>query len=228
MPPPAFTTEGGEEKEITILLTGFGPFGDIPTNPSWEIVSSLPPAIPRTPTTPKIRLLRPAQPLPVSYPATLSQIPPLLSAHRDVSYVIHCGVAPLWKHFAVERQAHRAGYEGRDVDGVVVGDARGEPWPEVLRTTVDVDGVLERWRGLSPGVDLRVSDDAGHYLCDFIYYCSLAHFWEKGGGNGEGERPVLFLHVPGEGLGPEAVQHGQSVTMNLIRALVSSGMSSKG
>jgi pyroglutamyl-peptidase len=60
-------------------------------------------------------------------------------------------------------------------------------------------------------------------LCEFIYYASLAHFWEKGGKNGEGERPVLFLHVPQDDGDPEAAKLGQMVTMNLIRAVVSNG-----
>ncbi|KAH0559479.1 hypothetical protein GP486_003999, partial [Trichoglossum hirsutum] len=77
------------------------------------------------------------------------------------------------------------------------------------------------------GVDLRVSHDAGRYLCEFLYYVSLAKFREKSGE--EGERPVLFLHVPqqqGDELESEeeAVELGRGVILSLIRAVVSDGL----
>lgn len=43
---------------------------------------------------------------------------------------------------------------------------------------------------------MRLSEDAGHYTCDFIYYCSLAeaekHKEELGA------TPVLFMHCSPE------------------------------
>lgn len=63
---------------------------------------------------------------------------------------------------------------------------------------------------------MRISDDAGHYLCDFIYYSSLAHRWREGK-----DRPVTFLHVPSDA-SERAVGMGRELAIGLIRSLVES------
>ena len=63
--------------------------------------------------------------------------------------------------------------------------------------------------------DLRISTDAGHYLCDFIYFTSLVEYWRR---NPNGPRPVIFLHVPGR-YENEDVESGRAVTVGLIKAL---------
>jgi pyroglutamyl-peptidase len=63
---------------------------------------------------------------------------------------------------------------------------------------------------------VRISDDAGRYLCDFIYYSSLAHRWKQGK-----ERRVTFLHVPADA-SERAVETGRELAAGLIRALVES------
>jgi pyrrolidone-carboxylate peptidase len=65
--------------------------------------------------------------------------------------------------------------------------------------------------------DVRISEDAGRYLCDFIYYSSLAHLTKK-----KEERRVVFLHVPVES-DESAIKTGVDVTIELIRAIVRSG-----
>jgi len=62
---------------------------------------------------------------------------------------------------------------------------------------------------------VRVSEDAGRYLCDFTYYTSLLQYWRRDRG---GERPVVFLHVPG-GTGEGDLVRGRRVVVALIRAL---------
>lgn len=65
--------------------------------------------------------------------------------------------------------------------------------PGVLHPTVDMQRLLRNWDAeMKPKCDLRVSNDAGRYLCEFIYYCSLAHRELSR----EGQGKVLFLHVP--------------------------------
>jgi len=146
--------------------------------------------------------------------------------------------------YAVERQGHRDGYyinkwtglEWKDVDDKTLkeyeeqmGLKEAEYWrecPEVLQTTLDVDDILERMhrprpdgtRELPEGVTVKASNDTGNYLCDFIYYSSLAYFWKKAGG-GNGERPVVFLHVPPES-DEEVLQKGREVTEALVRSIV--------
>lgn len=75
-------------------------------------------------------------------------------------------------------------------------------------------GMLTVW--CQQSVDARVSEDAGRYLCDFIYYSSLAELTKK-----KEERRVMFFHVPAD-CDEEAIQKGVNMTLNLIRALVDS------
>lgn len=69
--------------------------------------------------------------------------------------------------------------------------------------------------------DIRISEDAGRYLCDFIYYSSLAYLTKK-----DEDRQVVFLHVPVES-DEVAIQTGTEVTIGLIRAIVESGWMKK-
>ena len=67
---------------------------------------------------------------------------------------------------------------------------------------------------------LRLSNDAGHYLCEFIYYTSLLEYWRREPkGVSKGERPVVFLHVPGQAE-EEDLKRGGIVAIGLIKALV--------
>ena len=150
-------------------------------------------------------------------------------------------------HYALERQAHRDGYgRNADVDGekpaydegeVLFGDCK-----HILTTTVDYDQVYEGWRAnLRDGesgkqlVPTAESNDPGHYLCDYIYFNSLAWFERRGrkvdgeGGDGgveEGERPVLFLHVPAES-DAVTLRKGVVATSALLRSMAESWSASK-
>ena len=68
--------------------------------------------------------------------------------------------------------------------------------------------------------DVRLSDDAGRYLCDFVFYTGLVEYWRrrKEGEDGE-DAPVVFLHVPGE-TEDKNIRSGVRVAEGLIKALV--------
>ena len=67
--------------------------------------------------------------------------------------------------------------------------------------------------------DVRIHPDAGNFLCGFIYYNSLAHYYDLHGYGGE--RPVAFMHVP-DLSGEAKVKEGWEVAVALIKALVQS------
>ncbi len=68
--------------------------------------------------------------------------------------------------------------------------------------------------------DVRVSSDAGNFLCGFIYFNSLAHYYAL---NGEqGERPVVFMHVPDLSASEARLHEGLEVAVALVKALVES------
>lgn len=89
--------------------------------------------------------------------------------------------------------------------------------PPTLTTAFDAWDVHQRWSANVPfDTDVRLSTDAGHYLCDFIYFSSLAWLYRR-----NEHRRVVFLHVPSEATAG-AVRKGRAVTLGLIRALVES------
>ena len=66
--------------------------------------------------------------------------------------------------------------------------------------------------------DVRPSSDAGYFLCDFIYYTGLLEYWKR---DPTGDRPVVFLHVPG-GHAKKDIEKGTKVAEALLKALVGS------
>ncbi|KAK8236336.1 hypothetical protein IWZ00DRAFT_477978 [Phyllosticta capitalensis] len=258
--------------EVTVLITGFGPFlTQFPINPSHEITKLLPTTIlpdPSDPTSPRIRLIIHPSPLPVAYHPVATLVPTILSA-QNPDLVLHLGLAAGRNYFALERSSVRIGY-GRnkdvlgqrwtDVDSdrqwpshlkaFTEGDGKLCSYPDRLATSLPFEDIWRRWRALcadiegvgdgpssSATVDVRPSDDVGSFLCGFIYWTTLAWFWargqqrqkeemEKEDSGDEGQRPVLFLHVPGC---PEErdLQRGKEITVAAIRAMVASWLGQK-
>lgn len=69
---------------------------------------------------------------------------------------------------------------------------------------------------------MRVSEDAGHYLCDFIYFSSLAHLYKAGE-----RRRVLFLHVPCDA-SEHSIALGRELLLQLIRSVAESEVARRG
>jgi pyrrolidone-carboxylate peptidase len=115
-------------------------------------------------------------------------VPELWEGHK-IDYMVHIGMASGRKYYSIERRGHRDGYRMPDVDRELLGDEElrkkeGDKWiwagmPEEILSDMNVDDVWRRWRVALPNTDVRISEDAGRYLCDFIYYSSLAYLEKK-------------------------------------------------
>jgi pyrrolidone-carboxylate peptidase len=70
-------------------------------------------------------------------------------------------------------------------------------------------------------MDLRISEDAGHYLCDFIYFSSLAHLYKAGE-----RRRVLFLHVPSDA-SEHSIATGRELLLQLVRSVAESELATR-
>ncbi|KAK5007739.1 hypothetical protein LTR60_005637, partial [Cryomyces antarcticus] len=208
---------------------------DWPVNPSFLIADSLPPLLHPNPGHPTpIRILVHPTPVRVAYSAVRELVPKLYPTDSKIDLVLHIGMAGGRDHYSMERVGHRDGYDkNRDVDGrTLAADDGAQYWPEcpaTLATSVACEDVWRRCRAqlADQSIDVRPSHDAGHFLCDFIYYSSLAHFYRRGEGGKDGERPVMFLHVPGDS-DAQAVARGRQVAEALVRALVESRRAQKG
>jgi pyrrolidone-carboxylate peptidase len=178
----------------------------------------------------------------VAYASVRTLVPEILKNFADKNdgtrpdLIIHMGIASTRRYFAVETQAHRDHYRITDVDGKVGFEDGERLWraqglPERLRPGPEEslssgssskivpyppnEHFLETWKSFAPeGVDVRISDDAGRYLCEFIFFTSLALAKQAGR-----ERAVVFYHVP-SWYDDESVQAGKEAAVALIKAMV--------
>ncbi|OAQ72154.1 pyroglutamyl peptidase type I [Pochonia chlamydosporia 170] len=233
-------SQNKEQRELTVLVTGFGPFREqYPVNPSWEIAKGLPSHLPplraKDPNSraaqelPPVRILVHPEPIRVNYKVVRDLVPSFWDTYQGhkIDIAIHIGMASPRPFYQIERRAHRRGYKSLDVDNELLDDGpEGKPddaewiWhglPDEILTDLDIDDVHRRWQGhSSKDMDLRISEDPGRYLCDFIYYSSLAHLYKA-----NRPRKVVFLHVPSDA-SDAYVSQGRELAVNLIRSLVES------
>jgi pyroglutamyl-peptidase len=164
-------------------------------------------------------------------------LPPANPLYPVPDIILHIGLAAGRSYFALETGSHAYGYTKiSDVDGQRFEDSRFETlfpssqFPSRLNTSFDTSDVLARWKAnlgyttidgthTDEGYpDVRVSEDAGNFLCGFIYYNSLVHYYSIK----KDERPVVFLHVPDLSGSEDKLREGWEVTVGLIKALVES------
>ncbi|KAG0160356.1 hypothetical protein PDIDSM_7883 [Penicillium digitatum] len=197
--------------EISVLITGFGqvictsdaPFKtNIVNASSYLIASSLPssflfPSPKDHDSDPRrVSLHVHPTPIPVAYATVRGALPLILeefaASHggRRPDLIIHIGIATPRQYYSVESLAHRDDYNITDVNGRPI--CRAADDPSSASPYQPDDQFLETWRSFAPESDLRISQDAGHYLCDFIFYTSMSLAQLQGQ-----DRNVLFLHVPG-------------------------------
>lgn len=217
-----------KSRNVSVLVTGFGPFKTFSKNASYLIATQLEPVLlpiinPNNPQDPLdstvINLYIWPDEVRVSYASVFQLIPEVISALPPIDYILHIGMAAGRKYYSLESLAHRDGYEIMDIDGYIPIEEeeywRRMEYPEVLKPDLDVEKILGRWRSSVRGeADVRISKDAGRYLCDFIFYASLAY--RK---NQREPKKVLFLHVPGA-TDSSSIEKGAMVAEALIRATV--------
>ncbi|PYH44299.1 putative pyroglutamyl peptidase type I [Aspergillus saccharolyticus JOP 1030-1] len=249
---PSLTTT--EPDEMSVLVTGFGPFKTNLVNASYLIASSLPPSFIFSSPTPgsapcRVSIHVHPSPIPVAYSTVRTTLPVILDdfakAHggRRPDIVIHMGIAATRNYYSVETQAHRDAYLGSDIKGRLGYEDGERIWRELNLPAVLTAGranasppgsselsakrylnphppdtqFLNAWQSFArPGMDLRISNDAGRYLCEFIFYSSLSLAYQAGQ-----DRNVVFFHVP-RSCTDEDIAAGKEAAIALIKALVTS------
>lgn len=172
-----------------VLVTGFGPFGVFAVNPSWLAVRELDGRVAgRTADGRLARVV--ARQLPVEYAAVSSALPALWQ-ELDPCLAVHVGVDGYSKRLFVEACAHNGDYVQPDTrnalprGGICVAGGSA-----LLKTGLDADAIARA--SIAAGVGCGISWDAGNYLCDFCYYCSLTAACTRAPAGPE----ALFVHVP--------------------------------
>ncbi len=183
-----------------VLITGFGPFEKRRFNPSRVIAAELER---ETPRGVRVRSIE----LPVSFHGAPREVERFVERHAKSKPVLLLGLGVQKKNwFRFETRA-RGVYTTRrsDNDGTV-GAAIGAGVGRALRTKVDVRA-LAKLLGAAGAEDVRISTDAGGYVCERTYHALLTA-GEKHG------IPAAFLHIP-----PAAFMRSTTQT-RLIRALL--------
>ncbi|KAH7383876.1 hypothetical protein BKA66DRAFT_417126 [Pyrenochaeta sp. MPI-SDFR-AT-0127] len=228
---------------IKVLVTGFGPFLDITTNPSWEIARRLPSSTIGD-NGESIDIIVPPEPIPAAYHKIHVQVLRLLEEHAP-NLIVHMGLdvdsGP--GVFKVERSAPKEGYHDiPDIERRVFTRAENKKTfgkaPTSLVTSLDIDTAIDIWRDSCSSfsmpkpqapesntkmkgkgketqmIDVRLSDDVGTYVCGFNYYISMLEMQKT-----LGKRDVVFFHVP-KLESEEEVKVGVKVAEELVKTLV--------
>ncbi len=175
----------------TVLVTGFGPFPGVAVNPTQALALALDGRFVNGAT---VR----ARVLDVSFARAAQQLAQAVLATQPVA-LLHLGVAAGSTQIRLESQgANRIAADRPDIDGAWPSatciDAQ-HPLDTALATGVDLPSLADRLN--RRGLPVQISDDAGRYVCNALYFASLAAQLRS-----MTPRPCLFAHVPlidGEG-----------------------------
>ena len=188
----------------TILVTAFEPFGGETVNASWE-------AAQRLDRWRCGEAVVAARKLPCAYEACVAEFVEAFENLRP-SVVLMTGQAAARGLICVERTARRgASPTARDNRGAL-GPA-SSAGPARLQTRAAVGAVARAIR--EAGVAVRVSADAGDYVCNHLYYGALRYLV-----GASPTTPAIFIHLPAT---PEQSAAGTGVrrlaTRDAVRAL---------
>lgn len=176
-----------------ILITSFGSFADFDSNPSEQVMRALmsDPAFTG-------RYEASFQNLPVTYPG----VQEFYAGIEDIyDLVVHMGVASQEKRLRLELRAQNRA-NGTDASGLekqheYIIDGQGD-----LHCSLDRQ-VLDEMVRRHPE-EVRTSEDAGHYLCNYIYYLALQK---------QAAPSVIFIHIADWMHEPEAVSMDRQVEL---------------
>lgn len=173
----------------SVLLTGFEPFGGLPTNPTQDLVRQLAshPA--------RWGRLHTAV-LPVAYATAHTRISTLLAEHTP-DIVLCTGLAAATTTLRFEHLAHNS-ITAAAADNT--GEIRQCPSirsdaPTAYRSTMPTARLSSTLT--AAGVPLEHSQDAGGYLCNYVYFAALHTLAQH-----QSAAWCGFLHVPPAALLP--------------------------
>jgi peptidyl-tRNA hydrolase len=177
----------GARREV-VCITGFGPFQGVADNPSAALVQAVQAA--GSEFFPGGRVL--ARVLEVSMAGAREGLDELEAeiAEDEDAVMIHLGVYGGETRMRLEYRAFNvADFRCPDQRNEAPKNEpveSAEPLGAVRATALDLDALALEVAGVAP---CAVTDDPGRFVCNYLFYCSLARCARHG-------RECLFLHVP--------------------------------
>lgn len=182
---------------MNVLITAFGPFQEFSENPSEMVMKAMmaDETIQNIPD-----LLIGWETITVSYSA-VDQCQSRWN-NQHYSLIIHMGVASQDSMMRLEVKAQNC-KAGKDVEGVEPHSVPIVPDSEDAETRINM-AILQQLCERYPG-KVRISEDAGTYLCNYIYYQSLSRV--------KPDTHVLFVHIADFIQNRDAVSAEEQTTM---------------
>jgi len=168
----------------TVLVTGFGPFPGAPVNPTEQIIRQLA-------RSPHLRGHTVATHVfQTSYAAVDCDLPRLIAKHHPRAVVLF-GLAANTPYLRVETLAHNEVTRQQvDVTGNMPSQSEIRPASTTtLRGRAPFMRLVNAAR--AAGVKAHGSQDAGRYVCNYVYWRAI-----EASRNPGGPKRVVFIHVP--------------------------------
>jgi pyroglutamyl-peptidase len=167
---------------VKILLTGFVPFGEVETNPSWLIVEAFTSGNHFPGVIPVV--------LPTEYAGAGERLRQLLQ-HERPDAVVCLGVAASRKEINLERVALNLNDASipDNADDLATGRLIDPDGPIAYWSTLPLDAMLAALR--ERDIPAVISNHAGAYVCNHVFY-TARHWLEQNGL----AIPCGFIHVP--------------------------------
>ena len=168
----------------SVLITGFGPFPGAPVNPTEQIVRNFA----------RMKRLRghklATHVFATSYAAVDRNLPRLIAKHRPRALIMF-GLAANTPHIRIETLAHNdvsrqhVDVTGKKPKGSAIRPSRAA----ALRGRAPFTQLVNAAR--AAGVKAQRSEDAGRYVCNYVYWRAIEAAQKPGG-----PKRVVFVHVP--------------------------------
>jgi len=231
MPTSHFVLEAGGP--FLVGVTGGGLYNSgLDYNSSAVLKDALPDYIHRA-GKPDIKILKAIENIPSEYAASRKLIHDLWSGNMslydsktqstakvEVHLMVHMGMWVRQQSYCLESVARRDGYIHPDHRGNLPDlkdyDAGGffDGCPAEMKPDLDIEAAVQAVQSTLPGHKMRVSVDAGHNLCEWFYYTSMAEAFKR-----KVPRNVAFVHVPA-GRSNEEIKVGTEIWEEYVSALV--------
>ncbi len=189
------------------MLTGFGPFPGITENISAQFAQALAERAGRR--LPKKCIV--ARVIPTEWASAPQHLASLFKRHNPI-LVLHFGVSQRAKGFCMETIARNVQSEFHDAAGLLPDAGTiSDDGPLTLSVPLPAAAICARLERLN--VPVRLSKDAGSYLCNHVLYRSLQ--WA-----GRQKKPALagFVHMPATLAAPFDFETALKGGIEIIRA----------